>query len=610
MKKRKPIILLSFLTLFSCSGAEIKLEREKKEAAASNTCSSGYLGYIEYEKNLLPSNYFGVAPQGGLCKFGNDRGDPNGIIMPDMILDMNTSETNLLFAFCFEDSITSFPKNKENQYLGYTFEIIDTDGTLLRKDVYKKFNKVSDFFEITAGETRTYSAGSDINKFFTSLSYNGIARAIQISFMLKKGQKIRSLSFLYGDLPQKITNAALVKMKEPLEDYITLPYTGYYGCEDDYGIEIGTEHTFEMESQYGTVFSIDYLKNTFICKDEYDGTIVHPDIIEVPDNYFTLGATAKLGTVFNVKLIAVDSQNNVSTITFKFIIVDKKAPNISLLFDDKITVSYNTDFNSSDFIDKYFYINDNYDAEASVEITGGDGSMIPPNTIGSFNCKVIAKDSSGNTSEKTFKMELFDDVAPTIELKADELNLTPFSSISKDSLLSMFDVYDDIDGTIKPEIVEDTYSSSKSVVGDYHFIIKATDKSGNVSEATLLIYVRDTEGPVFYAKKSYITASQGKIPSKEEIVDSLIRQQVVPDKDYVSINVIEGNEINQKLEIGIHEMTLSLIDDEESEYRVRLTLNVLENNDFINEEAKLSFWQKIVAWFKKVFNKIKSFFHK
>lgn len=613
MRKKKFALLMMSLMLSSCTSLDAKAG--KKYAALSDTenriCTLGALGTRpEYKTNYMPLGFYGNAPQKGEVEIGNKAGDPYGKTLPDMYFsDIEAkSPASFLLGICFKNDPIKFSENKENLMLGLEMGIVDKDGRLIEKSTRKKARRLSDLFS----DQEKYAMGTMSNDGFRTVeTIFHRSKSIIIAFNLERGQKIRYVRYLYGDMPEEISNVSLVLAQVNEDDLVVLPYKGNSCSINDYSVNIGSDPVYNLNSQYGSVYSIDYLTHAFIAKDRYDGTESHPNIIEDPDDYFTKGCSAPLGTRFTVRFGSEDSQANRSYITFNFTIVDGKGPTISYLENQDIISSYHVDFNSDEFISKHFVVSDNYDEEVTTHLYLESGDDIPKNKTGVFSCVIEAVDSSGNITKDNFSLTLFDDVPPVISSTVDEVNLTPFSNYNQEKILGMFSAVDDIDGSTPLTVVEDTYSKSRDKVGDYVFTVSSVDRSGNKSTKSINIRVQDKEGPVFYAKKSFITASKDNIPTMETIISSLIRQEVIPDRNYIKWSILQGENIDKNLSLGIHEFALLLESDDNEAERVDLTLNIVDENEMKKDVAqKLSLWKRILLWFENLWKKIVAFFSK
>ncbi len=612
MKKKR--LWMTLMTLLLCSCSYSSTQMGKKNAALTEQeekiCTLGVLGTKpEYKVNYLPTGFYGNMAERGEVEIGNKAGEEYGKVLPDMYfssMEENT-EKSFLLCICFKNDPIKFAENSENLMLGLEMAIVDKDGTLLEKSTRKKARRLSDLYI----DHETSARGTISNDVFRTVeSIFHKSKSIIIAFNLKSGQKIRYLRYLYGDMPEEISNVSLVLSQACEDDLAVIPYTGNDCAIGDYTVNIGSNPEYNLNSQYGSVYSVDYLTRAFLAKDRYDGTEKHPDIIEDPDDYFTKGQSAALGTVFTVRFGSEDSQGNRSYITFHFVIVDNKGPTIAYLNKKEIVTSYKVDFNSSDFINKNFCVSDNYDDEVETHLYLDNGEELPKDKIGYYSCVVKAKDSSGNESELPFDLTLIDDVPPVISSTVDEMNLSPFSNYSQEKILGMFTAIDDIDGNTALKVAEDTYTDNRDKVGDYIFTVSSTDRHGNQSTKSINIRVQDSEGPVFYAKKSFITASKDNIPTMENIISSLIRQEVIENRNYVKWTILQGENIDNSLSLGTHEFSLLLEADDKECERVDLTLNIVSETDIKSMEEKLSFFQKIAKWFSDLWKKIVAFFSK
>ena len=613
MQKKKFDLLLMSLMLSSCSTIDAKTE--KKYAALSEDenriCTLGTLGTKpEYKTNYMPTGFYGNAPQKGEIEIGNKAGDPYGKTLPDMYFsDIDSkSPASFYLGICFKNDPIKFSENKENLMLGLEMGIVDKDGKLIEKSTRKKARRLSDLFQDQA----RYAMGTMSNEGFRTVeTIFHKSKSIIISFNLERGQKIRYIRYLYGDMPEEISNVSLVLAQTNEDDLVVLPYKGKNCSISDYSVNVGSNPVYNLNSQYGSVYSIDYLTKSFLAKDRYDGTEVYPNIIEDPDDYFTKGSYATLGTKFFVRFGSEDSQANRSYITFNFTIVDEKGPTISCLENSEIISTYHIDFNSDEFINKHFVVSDNYDEDVTTRLYLENGEEIPEKKTGVFSCVIEAIDSSGNITKENFTLTLFDDVPPSITSTVDEVNLTPFSNYNQEKILGMFTAIDDIDGSTALTVVEDNYSKNRDKVGDYVFTVSSVDRSGNKSTKSINIRVQDTEGPVFYAKKSFITASKDNIPTMETIISSLIRQEVIPNRNYIKWSILQGENIDENLSVGIHEFSILLETDNNEAERVELTLNVVSESEMKKDVVqKLSLWKRILLWFENLWKKIVSFFSK
>ncbi len=553
--------------------------------------------------NLLPPGFYGNHPDMGVLEVGRTAGDPYGKEVPTLSLP----ETNrYLLAVSFRESIRELSDAKYLGRVGYVLEVETPEGVLV-DDVRSTESvlRIEDYFKKTPnGNYNSPSRGkSDLDSF---AMFDVELNAFVITFHYEVSWRVKSFRLYYSDVPATIENVALSVYDTNEETIASALYQGP-SCQDGYLVNLGRNPIYELESQYGTVFSKDYLTRSFLARDA-NMEDVHPTI-EDPDNYFAEGASAPLGRKFCVYLRAEDDYGNQSRITLNITVVDRRAPNILPLSGWHVTSSYAADFRSIDFVRRHFIVEDNADEEVSVKVLQTNGEGIPKNEIGTFQARLVATDKSENESHRDFELELIDDVPPVLECKADEIVLSYGTRYSREKILSLFEAEDEIDGSCPVLVEEDEYLGNEDTIGSYRFTVRSSDLSGNVATKTIRILVQDNEGPTFYAKESFLQVVQGEVPTLEEIVRSLIRQEVLENRNYPTVEIVQGEAIDRHLSLGLHQFTLRLVDQEGREEYVHLSIEVVpkEQMDDI-APAKLTFWARFCQFWIDLWNQIVAFF--
>lgn len=607
MKKKKCLVLgmFSVLTLGEIPKEETKVVEEPTIKQASyGVCETGNLNsFIPSTRNLLPPGFYGNHPDLGILEVGGTAGDPYGKEVPPMSM---SSSQRYMMLLRFEDGIREFADANYLSRLGFVMEMETPDGPLI-DDVRSttKTTRLEHFFK-NASNVDTYTAPERGKNMDTVVIYFPKYHAFTITFNYKTEWKLKRFRLYYSDVPSKIVNVSLyTEYSDPgvIADAI---YSGP-SCQGDYVKNVGSNPVYQMESQYGTVFSKDYLINSFLARDT-NMEDCHPTI-EDPQNYFSEGRTAPVGRKYKVYLTATDDYGNKSIITLDITVVDKRAPSITSLNSEVIRTSYATDFQSKEFYDQYFLISDNLSEDLDVRIEQENGQPIPEFEIGTFSAALCAKDENGNESKYPFTLELFDDIPPVIECEANEVILPQGTKYSREKLLSLFVANDEIDGECDLLVEEDEYIGNEQTIGSYLFSVKAEDSSGNVARKSITVIVQDSEGPAFYVKESFLQVIQGEIPPLEEILHSLIRQGVIENKNYPVAEVIQGEEIDNNLSLGRHQVTLRLVSEDGEEKYVHLTIEVVAKEKLSDSSIeKLTFWARFCRFWIDLWNKIVTFF--
>lgn len=604
--KAKPAISVISALAFALLPAPEPVEEKQKENpirfAAPTVCRTGNLSLSGSSvMNDLPIGFYGNYPDQGILEIGGKAGNPYGEEVPEMSL---VGDERQMLTIRFEENIRQLEDATYLGRVGYTITMRTEEG-LITEEVFSQELRMDEF--LSRGNTEDYTPPERGKEFSSYLYYDSAQEAFSLTFDYQKEWKLVSILFYYSDVPAKIENVSLYRNIAPQESIFNAVYDGAV-CDGEYSRNIGRNPVYEMTSQYGTVYSRDFLVSSFLAKDENLPEGIHPKI-EDPDNYFSEGAKADVGRKFVVYLSASDPYGNVSRVTLELTVTDSRGPNIVALTGNEITASYASDFSSDAFVEEHFVVRDNYDSRPTYAVRLQDGSALPENEIGDFPACLIAKDSFGNETTYDFDLNLIDDVPPIIECDGEELILRQDLIYSREKLLSLFSAYDEIDGDLAVQVVEDTYLDHEDEIGEYIFRVKATDSSGNVAEKTMAIRVEDNEGPTFYVKESFLTVIAGEVPSLTDVVQALIRQNVIENKVYSVMEIVEGDPLNNTLPVGTHRMTLHLIGEDEEESFVSLTVEVVEKEAIEDPITHtMTFWERFCQFWIELWKKIVAFF--
>ena len=609
MKKAKLSLFILSLSLLLPGIPVIRQENGTRKNLTVNSdydtvCVKGDFTQYQTEKTLLPNGYYGNYPDEGIAEIGGKAGDPNGITMPSFFIGTQLSS---MFYFTFSDDIRNFSSFSATTKIGFRISYDSDKGKDQVYELYNEAKKFKDAFDFrnedfALSNMRIYGDNSIV------LSYSITTKSVVLTFNFQSDYKINSVKLFYGDKPEGLVRCGIVEGGSNFKENILLDYKGNDCSARKYTESIGKNPVYRMKSQIGTVYSKHYLLNSFIYEDDYDGEKLHPTVIQDPEDYFGTGAKAALGTEFTLKIQATDNSGNSSYLTLIITVVDTKGPKTVLRNNIPIEVPYNTDLLSKEFLEKHFLLSDNNGGEIITAIGLENGLEVPKNQIGDFSCLLTAKDTNDNQTTLPFKLNLYDNVLPAITAEQEELNLTPNNRMSKDTLLALFTVTDEVDGSLLPEIVENTYQGNEGKTGNYVFKVKGTDKSGNMAEKSIVIKVSDTEGPVWFAKESFLTVTEGDVPTLTEVTEALIRQKVIEDKKYTEAEIIEGEKLDNSLSLGLHQLKLRLTDEEDNSIFVNLTVKVIEK-DKINSTAKdTSFFASVSLFFTDMWTEVCKFF--
>ncbi len=610
MKKTRALMFLASLSFSlittSCStDSQVVKEKLNYDGSYNSVCVKGNLSYKQ-GANFLPKGFYGNYYDVGIAEIGGYAGDTSGSLLPTLTWN---GSGRFMASIQFDDNITQFKQADFVGKLGFEMSVyvpgqgdIYLDG---RKEAFN-FEKLFTYNSVT--NLYIYNSSFQDNPINPAMTYWPEGKSVLITFSMKDGYQLNYIRVTYSDQPSLITNAAIFSEVANPVPLMSQEYTDNDCSKDSYTVNVGSSPVYNLVSQYGTCYSKNFFLDSFVYKDEYDDDTNHVEIIEDPDQYFTLGSTAPIGSKFTIYLVAYDSSYNRSQVTINLTVADQRAPTLQQVSQGTIKASYQEVLDHDSFIDKYFLIKDNYDAEVDADFRLKSGSDFPNYQIGDFSCILEAEDSFGNESELEFTLQLYDDVPPQIIAQQTELILAPNKYMSEQAIINLFTAYDEVDKNIEVKITSNGYKGNENQIGVYAVKVQASDSSQNIATSSITIIVQDDEGPVFFAKESFITVTKGNVPSLDEVIESLIRQGIIPNLNYTEKSIIEGPLLDDSLEVGLHQMRLYLKAESGDEEMVLLSVKVVESSDLNVEDVSLSFWDKFINFFIELWNKIVAFF--
>ncbi|MCM1225519.1 MAG: hypothetical protein NC548_64845, partial [Lachnospiraceae bacterium] len=306
------------------------------------------------------------------------------------------------------------------------------------------------------------------------------------------------------------------KTKQDFSDFIFFDYETFF---NDYEYDIiYTSYTWEELDL--TAPSLDIPANYIVNVDNMqtqaqilshvtvtDDTDPNPQLKVRSTTYNP--SNRKIGT-YQLVVYAVDaSGNSTPDYTFNIIVADSTKPTIS---GQNKTQPNNVKLTETELL-ALFSASDNYtDAASIVKTIVNDNYSSSWTRPGSYSVTCRATDTSGNYNDATANITIVDKTAPTIsgqnKTQANNVKLT------QAELLALFSASDDVStgSALVKTIVSDNYTSNYTTPGSYSVTCRATDASGNYSEATNTITVVDKTAPT-------ISGTTGDISYTEKVLD-------------------------------------------------------------------------------------------
>jgi len=506
----------------------------------------------------------------------------------------------------------------------YTFVIYLSDASNVREINYGSGNcikleytpvnidnsietfSISDDAPQSASPTELFNSGSSQRLNLYSEKFNRLFMEFHIPRTESYCRRVKITSFCFAfnvtGSCGKVEHVQLYKSKMDLSK----PWVEYNheprGISDDSGGPYEDGYIYNISINYGSKLTVDDLKNSLSAYDFGDGEF--HDVKLVSDNYTDNRDT--LETNLDVVFSSTDSRGNTSTFTYRIVITDSVPPEISPL-EEKLCFSY-TDTLTEEKLLSCFSFSDNYLDEIDSRRITDFNFNLGENYIGKINFTVEASDISGNICTLDASAEIIDDIAPEINGE-DEIVIKAGEKLTDEEIISHYSATDEIDGqtevTIKCNNLEGNYNS----IGIYTCEIESKDSSNNVATKTIFLQVVDSTGPSFYVNEGTITQFGSHMISSDEVVESLVRSNQLPKKNYVYSEFLYGNYQgkNGEIEIGTYnEKVAAHADDGSIEY-ASVTIIVKSEEQNISKH-KVSFWEKIALWFVNLWKAIRHFF--
>ncbi len=214
-------------------------------------------------------------------------------------------------------------------------------------------------------------------------------------------------------------------------------------------------------------------RNDATANDVYEGDI--SSRIEI--DYRDLDIT-KLG-VYQIEYKVSDINGNETSAFTTVNVIDSEKPVINNV--KPITIDYGTDINTVDFT-KNISVTDNYYKELELNC---DASKVDTNRIGDYVIAYYTVDGSGNLAAAYTTVHVVDNISPVLEVINNNVTISiGDSDYDFTQHFSFSDNYFE-----EPTLQIDTHRVNFNFPGFYTVTATVTDYSGNISQATLNVFV-------------------------------------------------------------------------------------------------------------------------
>ncbi|MFW2510177.1 putative Ig domain-containing protein [Staphylococcus epidermidis] len=229
-----------------------------------------------------------------------------------------------------------------------------------------------------------------------------------------------------------------------------------------------------------------------------------PDGVTFDETTNTISGTPNEVGSYTVTVTTTDESGNATETTFTIDVEDTTKPTVESIADQ--TQEINTEIEPIKIEAK-----DNSGQAVTNKVDGLPAGVTfdettntisgTPSKVGSYDITVTTTDESGNSETTTFTINVEDTTKPTVESVADqtqEVNteIEPIKIEAKDnSGQAVTNKVDGLPAGVTYDEVTNTISGTPSEVGSYTVTVTTTDESGNATETTFTIDVKDTTKP-------------------------------------------------------------------------------------------------------------------
>ncbi len=284
-------------------------------------------------------------------------------------------------------------------------------------------------------------------------------------------------------------------------------------------------------------------------------------VIEVDDS----DVSYKVIGTYQVLIKAVDSSGNYASQKLIVNVVDEDGPVVTFLgSDNTIIIEKNTEVDFSE----YFKAIDKIDGNVLNSLYYED---IDITEVGEYLVDFSFTDSTGNITSMTIKVIIQDEVAPTIVLSTDNIQLDyktePNDALFRTYLVEALDGIKDVTNN-----VEIDYSEIKLAVGSYLVYYTVVDDNENETVKTLLVNYVTSKAP-------QIITTDVKI-NTGEVVDLYDYVTVIDESDSNAINNVEidTSNLNTK-EAGIYYLNVVCHNSSNLYSNTYMKVEVIDNNE-------------------------------
>ncbi|AUD62429.1 hypothetical protein BK010_02090 [Tenericutes bacterium MO-XQ] len=334
-----------------------------------------------------------------------------------------------------------------------------------------------------------------------------------------------------------------------------------YNINEKQLIQINVVDQIKPKITYIPTYQIDVygeppdLYQHLIFSDNYDA--VEDLDIFIDDQLVNYDIVGTYDIVYLIK----DTSGNENRYTRTLEVIDRHPPIQEMI--NPLIIEVHELLNINDYID----FKDNYDQILNINVIGDEE---PFDQLGYYDIKVVAVDRSKNVSEISYILEVVDQTPPDLILVSYPPPLDIFEAFDLEDcyqyVLSYTDNYDELN----QDDIKIIYDVDINRVGKYQIYFEISDHSGNKTNKTLSIEVKDQVGPSIEINTPLVF----EVFSQKPIIRSLITiDDNYCDDAAIDVDIKEKIDMNK---IGFYELTIEASDAYDNKTILYTTIEIID----------------------------------
>lgn len=266
------------------------------------------------------------------------------------------------------------------------------------------------------------------------------------------------------------------------------------------------------------------IAQNYTITDDYDGALSY----NIVSDTYSMNKD-KIGT-YNVTFETMDSSSNKKSKSVSITLSDNQSPVIEGVS------SINSPMSNPLTIEAILatqYVSDNYSDLSINDVTVEDLYTINKENTGIYDITLTVEDASGNQTSKIIKIQVLDDIKPTISGPVTYVD-SYTSQLTINDLIALISIADneDIMSIEDLIIVTDNFTNRSTEIGTFVVSFELSDNAGNKATHAIEITLVDDMAPVIYVDSYIVTVNANTIFSQNDAYRLLLSSNELEAGEY------------------------------------------------------------------------------